>query len=117
MSMTDTEKLSMLKTLLNISDTSEDDLLNVYLTYAKNEIINQYYSITGLPELEDGETSYSMPDKYEMVQINACVVAYNLIGAENELSHSENSIQRVFKYPDMVSYIHGNVLPLVRIIS
>ena len=106
-----TTKLNKLKLLLGIdaSDTSEDDLLNTYLNLSEQEIINwMYINYAELPE--DAE----MPDKYEIVQINAVVAGFNIRGGENELRHVENGITREFNYPDMLSYIRAHVYQKVR---
>jgi len=101
------EKLEMLKTILDIpsSDSSEDSRLTVYLSVAEREIIGWRYSYSS-------QTVETVPAEYEMVQVFAVVAGYSQSGAENQLSHSENSISRTFSYPDMVHYIRANVIPL-----
>jgi hypothetical protein len=101
------EKLEMLKTILDIpsSDSSEDSRLTVYLSVAEREIIGWRYSY-------GSQTVETVPAEYEMVQVFAVVAGYSQSGAENQLSHSENSISRTFSYPDMVHYIRANVIPL-----
>lgn len=101
--MTDNEKLTMLKAFLQITDDSQDMLLSTYLTFAKNEILSWLYQGNIPAEITD------VPRQYENVQIMACVAGFNLIGAENESSHSENGITRQFKYSDMVDYIRSHV--------
>ena len=49
--MTDAEKLTMLKSLLNITDTSQDIQLGVYLSLSKKEVINWRYSATSKPNI------------------------------------------------------------------
>lgn len=111
--MTDAEKLSLLKTLLfgSDTDTTKDRELTAYLTVAKNEILNWMYRAYAVVP----ETQTNIPSKYNMVQINAVIAGYNLKGAENQTSHSENGISRSFRYSDMVDYIHNNVACLVRV--
>ena len=100
-SMTTAEKISMLKSLLDISDNSQDDLLAVYLTMAKKEIIAWHYAPnTSITEV---------PADLEMTQIQAVVAGYNIRGAENQKNHNENGINRTFKFTDMVQYIRANV--------
>lgn len=108
--MSDAEKLSMLKTIMNISDSnSEDSRLSVYLDAAKREILAWRYSLASAkPE--------DVPEEYEMIQIHAVVAGYSISGAENQTAHSENGISRTFKYEDMVAYIHGHVPAIVRCI-
>jgi len=107
-----TTKLNKLKLLLGIeaSDTSEDDLLNTYLNLSEQEIINwMYVKFPDLPE------DVEMPDKYEVVQIQAVIAGYNLQGGENELKHTENGITRDFDYSSMVDWIHGHVQHIARV--
>ena len=107
--MDDNQKLARLKTLLGISDTSRDTLLSEYLSMAKAEILNWLYSNIGsVPE-----DVTDVPPRYEQIQIQACITGFNLTGAEGEILHNENGIQRTFHYESMVAYIHANVFPLV----
>lgn len=99
--MTDQEKLSMLKTFLDINDTSQDATLTVYLSAAKQEIIAWHYA--------PNTTVSAVPTELEMTQIQAVMAGYNIRGAENQTVHNENGINRTFKYSDMVLYIHNNV--------
>ena len=104
-------KMSNLKTLLGIplSDTTQDDQLNVYLSMAKDEILNwMYINFADVPE--DAE----VPDKYAVVHVNAVVAGFNLQGGENEFKHVENGITREFHYSDMVDYIRAHVYQKVR---
>lgn len=104
-------KMANLKTLLGIalSDTTQDDQLNVYLSMAKEEILNwMYVNFADVPE--DAE----VPDKYAVVQVNAVIAGYNLQGGENEFKHVENGITREFHYTDMVDYIRAHVYQKVR---
>lgn len=108
--MSISEKLALLKTLLSISDTDSDDLLVAYLAMAEKEILNWLYIRSEVP---DGA---ELPSKYDMVLIQSCVAGFNLMGAENQGSHSENGISRTFRYSDMIDYIHAHVQPFVGVI-
>ena len=107
--MTTEAKLEMLKTLLG-ADEDGDELLAAYLEMAEAEILNWLYIRSSVPE------EASLPSKYDMVQIQACVAGFNLQGAENQGSHSENGISRTFRYSDMIEYIHAHVQPYVGVI-
>lgn len=107
--MTYADKLSMIKTLLEIDDNdhSEDKRITVYLTIAEKEILSWGYSYAKNPPTE-------VPPEYEMTQINAVVTGYGMIGSENQTSDKEGVIFRVFKYEDMIAYIRGHVIPIAR---
>lgn len=109
--MTDQEKLENLTTLLGASE-SDSSLLTVYLKQAEQEIMNWVFSST-----REDPSEYPFPSRYDWVQINACIAGFNLSGAENQATHSENGISRTFKYSDMVDYIHAHVYPYVGIPS
>lgn len=109
--MNDTQKLTRLKTLLEISGTSEDSRLSEYLSMAKDEILNWLYiNVGAIPA-----NVTDVPTRYEQVQIQACIAGYNLSGAENQGSHTENGISRSFSFPDMLAYIHNHVMPYIGI--
>lgn len=108
--MTENQKLTKLKLQLNIeaSDTQYDSKLLEYLDMARREIINWMYI-----NYEDVPEEAEMPNKYEVVQIQSVVVAFNLEGGENETTHIENGIHRYFHYSSMVDYVHSHVYQLI----
>ena len=110
--MTDTEKLTMVKTLLSDGGSlPSDEKLTAYLGLAKQEILNYMYSmIGGVPT-----DVTAVPTKYEVTQIYAVVAGYTHAGSEGETQHNENGINRIFNNADMLDYIHRNVLPIVRV--
>lgn len=183
--MTANEKLSMLKSLLNISGNDLDTSLNTYLDFSKQEIISWRYGYSSYPDIAKATDSASVPIKvyasvfiakltptsgtsyvftysedneswqylssnvelveygigyddeydtpknaetitvvynenplvqFDTIQVMACIVGYGLSGAENQVSHSENGINRSFKYSDMVQFIHAHVLHYVGIL-
>ena len=107
--MSDTEKLSMVKSMLGFEDTSEDEKLMAYLTASQKEILGWRYSYCE-------EIPTEIPAEYEMTQVVAVIAGYSQSGAENQTSHSENGISRTFKYEDMIAYIRSHVTPFVGVI-
>ncbi len=110
--MTDAQKLITLQTLLEDGgDVPSEEKLNTYLSISANEILAwMYHLVGGVPS---GVTD--VPEKYDGIQVYAVVAGYTHAGAEGELHHHENGVIRVFKYGDMVEYIHDHVLPFVRV--
>lgn len=110
--MTNADKLSLLKTLLDDGGAlPSDDTLNAYLTLSENEILQwMYHLIGGVPADVD-----EVPAKYEVTQIYAIVAGYTHAGAEGQTMHSENGINRTFQYSDMLDYIHQHVLAIARV--
>ena len=110
--MTDDQKLASVK--IRLSDGGEmpsDEMLIEYIRSAGQEILNWMYD--NYPSIPDDVTE--VPPKYEEMQIAAVVAGYTHAGSEGEKQHNENSVNRVFIYADMVSYIRNNVLPYVRV--
>ena len=111
MSMTTAEKLEMVKTILRISDTSEDTLIETYLDMASREIIAWRYS-----NADPANAPAVVPDEYEMTQVMAVVVGYTQAGVEGQVLSVENGIHRHFSHPDMVTYIRNNVIPIAGVL-
>ena len=110
--MTDAEKLTMVKTLLEDGgEMPSDEKLTAYLSIAKSEILAWIYHLVG--GVPDDVTE--VPSKYDMTHIYAVVVGYTQAGTEGQSVSVENSVHRHFRYSDMLDYIHNNVLPLVRV--
>ena len=110
--MTDAEKLTVIKTLLDDGgEMPSDEKLNTYIQIAGQEILAwKYHLIGGVP---DDVTV--VPAAEDVTHIYAVVAGYTHAGSEGEKQHNENSVNRVFIYADMVSYIRNNVLPYVRV--
>lgn len=104
------EKIMLVKTLLEIppDDISMDQLISAYLLIAQQEIISWRYSYTG-------QSVSEVPAEYEMTQVMAVVAGYSQGGAENQLQHGENGINRTFKYADMLAYIRAHVIPICKV--
>lgn len=107
--MTDAEKLSQLKALLQITDTTQDDTLAVYLTLAKSEILSWLYSGKTPNDVAD------VPARYEPTQVMACVAGFGLQGLENQTASTENAITRQFKYSNMLEFIRASVVPYAQV--
>jgi hypothetical protein len=111
--MTDAEKLNTVKVLLGDGGGTvpSDNTLRTYIEIAGKEILNwKYHLIGGVPD-----SAVSVPVLEEVKQVYAVIAGYTHAGVEGQSSHSENGIARVFKYGDMLQYIHDNVLPYVRV--
>lgn len=80
------DQLTKLKIKLGISlgDTSQDNLLNLYLEDAESTILE----LTHFLELPDGLSS---------TQIDLAIVYYNQQGIEGQTSHSEGGVSRSFE--------------------
>lgn len=110
--MTDAEKLTRVKLLLEDGGkVPSDEKLTEYLTIAGNEILYWMYHMVGGVPLDVTE----VPTKYENTQVYAVIAGYTQAGAEAQSHHNENGVVRIYRYSDMIDYIHNNVLPYVRV--
>lgn len=106
--MTDSEKLTALKVLLfgDATDSTRDTELTVYLSLTAQEILNfKYRMLGGVPE-----DVTEVPAEDEVTQIHACAEGFAHKGGQGETRHNENGIDRTWRYPSMVEYIHTHVI-------
>lgn len=89
--MTEEEKLLILKTLLDSSDT--DEVLSVYLKLAGRKIIARAYPYD--PEVTE------VPTQYDTLQCEIAAYMLNKRGAEGQTAHSENGISRTYENADI----------------
>lgn len=108
--MTTSQKLAYIKTMVGITDTTQDTLIETYLEMATQEILQFKYSLVGVPEWK-----VTVDPEDEITQIHAVIAGYNIRGAENQTSHNENQIYRTFDANDMVDYIRNKVIPYARV--
>ena len=109
--MTTAQKLSAIKAMMSITDSSQDALLTTYLDMSTQAILQWKYSLVGVP---DGLTDVDPED--EITQIHAVIAGYNIRGAENQTSHNENQIYRTFDANDMVDYIRNKIIPYAKVV-
>lgn len=107
--MTQEQKLTLMRTLIGKTDTADDSYLCALLDIAEREILAWRYSYAE-------STPEEVPAAYEMTQIYAAIAGYDQAGAEGQLTHTENGINRTWRYEDMISYIRGHVPAVVRVI-
>ena len=91
--MTDAEKLTILRSMLDSGDTTPDDVANTYLDAAEKAVINLAYPF--------GDGSEVMPEKYDYEQIQIAVYMLNKRGAEGETAHTEGGTARTFETADI----------------
>lgn len=101
------KELSTLKLILG-ADDSEYELLDAIIDANSKRIISRVYELVGEPE------DAVVPYEYRQVLIDACVLEYNMRGAEGQVSHNENGISRGYKYGDASSFIKASVCPYAR---
>lgn len=91
--MTDAEKLTILKTMLDPGDTTSDATATAYLLAAEKAVINLAYPF--------GDGTETMPEKYDYEQIQIALYMLNKRGAEGETLHIEAGTHRSFEVADI----------------
>lgn len=99
--MTDEEKLTMLKAMVGGSDT--DEVLFTYLTLAGRKIIAKAF-----PYKSDVT---EVPAQYDYLQVEIAAYMLNKRGAEGQIAHTENGIQRQYENADVPASMLKTVTP------
>ena len=99
--MTDVEKLAVLKSMLDESDTTSDEVANAYLKAAEKAVINIAFPF--------GDGSETMPEKYDYEQIEIALYMLNKRGAEGENLHIEAGTHRSFEVGDIPTSLRSRI--------
>lgn len=108
-------QLDLLKTILGITDTSQDVLLQIELDLAEGFIAEKRdtYDVTD----PDNPVAY-VESKYEMVQLMLASESFSKRGAEGESGHTESGIRRSYETGALYSeYTMAMIIPKVRVIT
>ena len=91
--MTQQEKIARVKTLLDNDSAATDSLITVLLDEANDLILNRMYPF-GIPQ----ETE--LPTRYETYQCRLAQRFFLRRGAEGEIVHNENGVNRTYESVD-----------------
>ena len=94
-------QLLRLKNLLGENLPVSDATLEFYLDNASDIIC-------------DRRNSNIVETKYLSVQLKMAIEMYNKIGAEGQISHSENGISRSYQSADISSSLLNQVIPMAK---
>ena len=100
-------QLDRLKIRLEIAgtDTSEDVLLQEWLDTAKEIILEYRYPYSSDPTQEVFEA------RYFGLQVDIAVERYSRMGAEGQITHTENGMQRQYSSSDISKELLGRITP------
>lgn len=101
------ELLARIKVRLRIADSSEDSMLSELLT-SSLEVINDIRQYTPVEDV-------IVEPQYESIAVEMTVALFSKIGAEGEVSHSENGISRVYDSSSFPSALLSRIMPKPRI--
>lgn len=109
--MTDVEKLALCRVMVEQPNTANgwsDDVLNSYLNIAGRKIIERRYPY------DDGVTE--VPARYGYLQCEIATYLLNKRGAEGEVSHSENGINRTYESASIPESMLRDITPVCGVI-
>lgn len=102
--MTPEEKLMRLEVLIS-PDTAGSELLVVLLEQSEGIVLNRRYPF-GIPE------GAAVPAEYEQVQLQIAVELFSKRGAEGQVAHSENGINRTYEAADVSPSLLRRIVPV-----
>jgi hypothetical protein len=105
--MTEVEKLTLLRVMVGQPNTGEwaDDVLKSYLAIAGQKILRRAYPYD--------DTVTEVPRRYGYLQCEIATYLLNKRGAEGEISHAENGINRSYASADVPETMLSEVTPHV----
>lgn len=98
-------KIVMLRSMLDEGDTTEDDILEVYLELAGQKILNRMYPF------KDNYDGLDVPDRYLSIQLKVANYLLNKRGAEGQIQHIENGIHRNYGAADIPDGMLTEIVP------
>lgn len=98
--MTDSEKLAMLKVMTDAE--LSDETFMTYLKLAGRKILAKAYPYKDV---------CVVPSKYHDLQVECAAYMINKIGADYQLTHSENGITRTYESPDVPPSMLRTIVP------
>lgn len=108
--MTDAEKISTVKVLVENDATATDAVVTVYLNKAESAILRRLYP-WGIPATAD-----SVPQEYEMLQCELASRYFLKRGAEGEYIHDENGTNRHYGSVNDEDLL-GEVVPYAKVLG
>ena len=109
--MTDMDKLALCRVMVEQPATADgwsDDVLNAYLIIAGKKIIERRYPY------DDSVTE--VPARYGYLQCEIATYLLNKRGADGEVSHNENGINRTYESASVPESMLREVTPICGVI-
>lgn len=104
--MTLQEKITMVEA---INEESDEEVISAFLTIAGNKICRIAYPFD--------TTIAEVPSKYETLQVEAACYLLNKRGAEGEISHNENGINRSYEEADLPKSMLRAITPMCGVVK
>lgn len=101
--MTNAEKLTLLKNMYG--DSEDGAILTAYLSIAAGVVLKRLYPF------DDTKVENDIPVKYHTTQVNIANYLLGKRGAEGELKHNENGIERTYESGDVPESMLKDIIP------
>ena len=88
--MTGTEKIAMVKVLVENDAGATDDVVKVYLSIACHKMLERLYPY------DIGKENCDIPSRYDALQCELAARLFLRRGSEGENSHEENGVNRSY---------------------
>ena len=102
--MTNDVKIAKLEVLIS-PDTASPDLLLYLIEQSEGIVLNRRYPF-GVPE------GMTVPAQYEQIQLRVAAELFSKMGAEGQVSHSENGISRTWEVGDVSPSLLRKIVPV-----
>ena len=103
------DKIARVQTLLDNDPLATSELITIFLDDAENAIMNRIYPF-GVPE--DAE----MPYRYESIQCKLAQRYFLRRGAEGEIVHNENGVNRTYDSVDDED-LFKTIVPIAKVLG
>jgi hypothetical protein len=92
--MTDSEKKTMVRTLVENDAEATDEIIAVYLTLACNAMLERLFPYDSDKDSED------LPVRYDVLQCELAARYFLRRGGQGEINHEENGVNRQYASVD-----------------
>ena len=92
--MTDAEKRTMVKTLVENDPVATDEVVAVYLTSAHSAMLERLYPLHPEKTVED------IPARFDTIQCELAARYFLRRGGQGEMTHEENGVNRTYDSVD-----------------
>lgn len=105
--MTNEQRLDKLSIMLD-DNTVSNNIKTVYLEIANRAVLNKVYPFDN--------TKTTVPAKYEYIILEIACYLINKRGAEGQLSHKENGIDRTYESSSIPPSMLNDIVPYVGVL-